>query len=75
MSSCGIRLRPKIEIPNFFVPNRFHFTNYLLLRCLLSVFSSKDLAMTSDTSATRNDVFNVHVLFSCAITIFPYLDV
>ena len=55
----------------FLFKKSLHFTITLLLRCLIRVFSSKDLFKTSDTKATRNDVFNVHVLFICGIGIYP----
>ena len=43
----------------------------LLLHFLNRVISSKGLFRTSETCATRNDLFNVHVLFTCDIAIFP----
>ena len=41
-----------------------------LLPCRIRVFFSNDLFRVSDTSATRIDLFNVHVLFTCNIAIF-----
>ena len=48
-----------ITIPNFLVLISFHFTMNLLLCCL------------NRASATRNDLFNVHVLCTCGIEMFP----
>ena len=50
---------------NFLVPSSLLFTITLLLPGLIRVFSSKNLFMTSDTLATRNDLSNVHVLYIC----------
>ena len=61
------------NVPTLIVTNTLQFIITVLLRCLIRVFSSKDLLKTSDTSATRNDRFNMHVLFTGHLAIFPFL--
>ena len=62
------------NVPNVFVANTLEFIITVLLRYLIRVFSSKDLLKTSDTSATRNVRFNMHVLFTGHLAIFPFLQ-
>ena len=67
------RLQSLKTVPTFIAANTLQFIIIVLLRCLIRVFSSKDLLKTSDTSATRNVRFNMHVLFTSHLAIFPFL--
>ena len=67
------RLQSLKTVPTFIAANTLQFIIIVLLRCLIRVFSSKDLLKTSDTSATRNVRFNMHVLFTGHLAIFPFL--
>ena len=61
------------NVPTLIVTNTLEFIITVLLRCLIRVFSFKYLLNTSDIYATCNDMFNMNVLFTCDLAIFPFL--
>ena len=53
--------------------SKFYHSKHLVCCYVVSLeyFHPKVCFRTSDTSATPNDLFNVHVVFTCDIAIFP----